>query len=96
MKTAIVYCSRHLQNTKQLLKALAQRYDITLVNIDLQVTADFSVYDCIGFASGVAFNKLYPELLAFAGPILKLQKQVFFIYTCGRLSGSGVLRLSGL
>ena len=65
MKTAIVYYSKHHGNTKKLVDAIARENEVTLIDVTEQPSADLSEYDRIGFASGIAFGKYYPQLLAF-------------------------------
>lgn len=83
MKTAIVYASTHHGNTKKLVDAIAARHAITLVDAVTQKSADLNGYDLIGFASGVAFGKYYPQVLAFMQDNVPEGKQVFFMHTAG-------------
>lgn len=84
MKTAIAYVSTHHGNTKKLLDAIAAKHgDVTLIDAVTQKTADLSVYDRVGFASGVAYGKYYPQLLQFIEANAPEGKPVFFIHTAG-------------
>lgn len=83
MKTAIVYYSKHHENTKKLLDAIAQKNEVTLINILENPTADLSGYDTIGFASGIYYSKFQKSLLKFAEEHMPDGKQTFFIYTYG-------------
>ena len=56
-KAAIIYASTHHGSTKKLAEAIADRYDVHLINATKQQTADLSGYDLIGFASGIDFGK---------------------------------------
>lgn len=82
MKTAIVFYSRHHANTRKLLDAIAQRYDVTLIDALEQPDADLSGYEMIGFASGIYYSKFHKSTLKAAEKLEKGQK-VFFIYTYG-------------
>lgn len=83
MKTAIVFYSRHHENTKKLLDEIARRYDdVTLIDATVQPDADLSVFDRIGFASGIYFSKFQKSVVKMAEKA-PVGKPVFFLYTCG-------------
>jgi len=83
MKIAIVYYSKHHENTKKLLNKISSKYKVTL--IDITKTSDFNLtdFDIIGFASGIYYSKFHKSILEFAKKNLPKNKSVFFIYTCG-------------
>lgn len=83
MKTAIVYYSRHHENTKKLLDAIAAQCDVTLIDVTANPEADLSGFDRIGFASGIYYSKFHKSLLQFARENLPQGKEVFFLYTYG-------------
>lgn len=83
MKTAIIYYSKHHGNTKKLLDAIAQKYEVTLIDITNNPKTNLSEYDCIGFASGIYYSKFQKSLLAFAEKYMPQNKKTFFIYTYG-------------
>lgn len=84
MKTAIIYYSKHHQNTKKLLEAIAQKHpEVDLFDVTEQQTINLSTYDRIGFASGIYYSKFQKTLLQFARDNLPDGKQTFFIYTYG-------------
>lgn len=83
MKTAIVYASTHHGNTKKLVDAIAKENEVTLIDAGAEKTADLAGFDRIGFASGIAYGKYYPQLLAFMESCLPEDKDVFFIHTAG-------------
>jgi len=83
MKTAIVYVSNHHGNTKKLVDAIAKLGDIQLIDASSPTSADLGEYDMIGFASGIAFSKYYPQILEFTERYLPEGKKVFFIHTAG-------------
>ena len=80
-KALIIYGS-----TKKLAEAIADRYDVHLINAAKQQTADLSAYDLIGFASGIDFGKFYPCVEQFLERNLPENKRVFFLYTCAKVS----------
>lgn len=83
MKTAIVYVSAHHGNTKKLVDAISKRTDVVLINADETDRADLQQFDYIGFASGVAYGRYYPQLLSFMECSLPEHKNVFFMHTAG-------------
>ena len=84
MKTAIIYYSKHHENTKKLLDAIAGKYpEVDLFDVTQKTTVDLSGYDRIGFASGIYYSKFQKTLLQFAKDRLPDNKQTFFIYTYG-------------
>lgn len=87
MKTAIVYYSKHHNNTKQLLDAIkkASSDEITLIDVTETPVADLNSYDRIGFASGIYFSKFEKRVLEFAKNNMPRGKKVFFLYTCGAM-----------
>ena len=83
MKVAIAYYSQHHGNTKKLLDAIKNLGDVKLINVVECKEADLSVYDIIGFASGIYFAKFSKAVTKFAKNNLPDKKLVFLIYTYG-------------
>lgn len=84
MKCAIIYYSKHHQNTKKLIDKIKEKYkDITLIDATKEDKADLKEYDLIGFASGIYFSKLHSSVLDFAENNLPPNKAVFLLYTAG-------------
>ena len=88
MSTAIVYYSKHHGNTKKLLDAIADKNEVTLIDVVAQPDADLSAYDRIGLASGIYFSSFAKQILSFADEHLPENKDVFYIYTHGALGGN--------
>ena len=88
MKAAIVYYSKHHGNTKKLLDAIAQEYDVELIDASNTKAFDLSEYEVIGFASGIYYGNMHKLVLQCAKKNLPLNKKVFFIYTYGRVSAT--------
>ncbi len=88
MKTVIVYYSTHHGNTKKLLDAIADKNDVTLIDVTEQSTADISEYDRIGFASGIYYASFAKEIKEYAETHLPEGKEVFYIYTHGAPKGN--------
>lgn len=83
MKTAIIYASMHHENTKKLVDAIAKDESIDTVNSLKIKEFDLESYDLIGFASGVAYGRYYPQILQFMEDNLPSGKKTFFIHTGG-------------
>lgn len=83
MKTAIVYYSKHHQNTKKLIDSIAAQHEITLIDATQVSNADLTGYDLIGFASGIYYSKFHKSVLNIASKNLPEGKNVFFLYTYG-------------
>lgn len=83
MKVAIAYYSQHHGNTKKLLDAIKDLWDIKLINVVESKETDLSDYDIIGFASGTYFGKFSKAVTEFAKNNLPDKKQVFLINTSG-------------
>ncbi|MCR4925985.1 MAG: flavodoxin [Clostridiales bacterium] len=83
MKSMIVYASHHHGNTEKLVKGLAEKYDIDLIDAEKATEINYDEYDIIGFASGVDFGKFYAPVTDFAEK-LPAEKNIYAIYTCGQ------------
>lgn len=85
MKTAIVYYSKHHENTRKLLDAIkkSSAEEVTLIDALKNPAADLTGYDIIGFASGIYYSKFHKSVLQIAKEQLPEKKKVFFIYTYG-------------
>ena len=89
MTTAIVYYSKHHGNTKKLLDAiLVSDASVVLIDVTKQPDADLSVFDRIGFASGIYFGAFAKQIISFAEAHLPENKAVFYIYTHGATGGN--------
>ena len=85
-KAVIIYASTHHGSTKKLAEAIANQYGIHLIDATKQQMADLSAYDLIGFASGIDSGKFYDPEDQFLEKNLPENKQVFFLYTCAKVS----------
>jgi len=83
-KTVIIYASTHHGNTRKLIKAISEKYQIDIIDAIEQKFANLSEYDLIGFASGIDFGKFYDAVEQFLKDNLPENKAVFFMYTCAR------------
>ena len=85
-KTVIIYASTHHGNTKKLVEAIAEKHDIVQIDATKQQHADLIDYDLIGFASGIDFGKFYGSVEQFLQNNLPVNKQLYFLYTCAKVS----------
>ena len=83
MKTVIIYFSRHHENTKEVLDAIAAKHGVTLLDATKTKYFDLTEYDLIGLASGIYYSKFHKSVLEFAEENLPMDKRVFFLYTYG-------------
>lgn len=83
MRTVIVYASVHHGNTKKLVEKIAEKCGVDLIDAVQQSKADLSVYEKIGFASGIYFSKFHQRILQFIAENLPEDKKVFLICTYG-------------
>ena len=66
MKTAIIYYSQHHGNTKKLLDAIAQKHEVTLIDVTQTKECDLTEYDRVGLASGIYYAGFAKQLITFA------------------------------
>ncbi len=83
MKSILIYASTHHGNTKKVVDAIANEFDIEVVDATKIHEKDLTDYDLIGFASGIFFTKFSEQVLRFARECLPENKNVFFIATAG-------------
>ncbi len=83
MKSIIIYASTHHGNTKKVVDAIANEFDVEIIDATRVREKDLKSYDLIGFASGIFFTKFSEQVLNFARVNLPVNKDVFFIATAG-------------
>lgn len=90
MKTLMIYESTHHGNTLKLVNAIAESCGADCCDITGEKTEeiDFSQYDLIGIASGIAYGKFYKRIEAFVRDKFPENKDVFLLYTYGRRNSS--------
>lgn len=84
MKTAIVYESKHHENTLKLVQAIAEKYDVDLIDVAETKSANLTKYELIGFASGIEYGGFYRNIASFAANWMPRECKVFLLYTCGK------------
>ncbi len=83
MKAVIIYGSHHHGNTEKVVKFLAEKFTLDMINAETVANADLSSYDLVGFASGIDFGKFYPAVTDYAARLHPGQA-LFAIYTCAK------------
>lgn len=85
MNCIIFYKSVHHGNTKKLLEKFSEKESVSLYDISVnnECTLDLNQFDVMGFASGIAFGKYYPQVLEFMRKNLPEGRKVFFVHTAG-------------
>ena len=83
MRCVIIYASTHHGNTKKVVDAIANEFEVEVVDATKVHEKDLREYDLIGFASGIFYSKFAAPVLNFASVNLPMNKDVFFIATAG-------------
>ncbi len=94
-KTAIVYVSRHHQNTEKLITEMAKAVSLELFKAEEAEAIDFSEYKSVGFASGIYMGKFHKSIFMFLEKHKDvLPKKTFTVCTSGRGKGSYAKKIS--
>lgn len=83
MKTVIAYESKNHQSVLKLVKAIEEKYPVTLIDVTETRSAKLIDYDLIGFASEIEDDGFYRDIASFAANWMPREKKIFFLYTCG-------------
>jgi len=81
VKSLIVVASVHHGNTKKVVDAISNQFEVEVVDSTRIKEKDLSSYDLIGFASGVYGFNLHQSLINFASINLPAYKNIFLITT---------------
>ena len=81
MKTVIAYESKEQQSVLKLIKAIEEKYPVTLIDITETRSANLAEYDLIGFASEIEDGGFYRDIASFAANWMPRDKKIFFLYT---------------
>ena len=76
MKSAIVTASVHHGNTRKIVDAIANEFEVDVMQVKEK---DLSGYDLIGFASGVYGFNLHQSIINFASDNLQHIKGYFYL-----------------
>lgn len=84
MKTVIIFASTHHGNTKKVAEHMAKSVSADLIDITQNRNPDISMYEMVGFASGVYFHSFHEALKNFIlNASFKENQKVFLVATCG-------------
>jgi flavodoxin len=83
MKSLIIYCSNHRNNTEKIARIFGDKTHSELVNIKNAVDCDIENYDLIGFGSGVYMESMSPKLFRLVDTLNLSGKNVFVFSTSG-------------
>lgn len=81
MKTVIAYESNGQQSVLKLVKAIEEKFGVTLIDVTQTRSANLSEYDLVGFASEIEEGSFYRDIASFAANWMPRDKKIFFIYT---------------
>ena len=81
MKSAIVTASVHHGNTRKIVDAIANEFEVDVIDAMQVKEKDLSGYDLIGFASGVYGFNLHQSINNFASDNLPAYKRIFLLTT---------------
>lgn len=81
MKTVIAYESKEQQSVLKLVKAIEEKFTVTLIDVTETRSANLSEYDLIGFASEIEDDGFYRDIASFAANWMPRDKKIFFLYT---------------
>lgn len=81
MKTVIAYESKQQQSVLKLVKAIDEKYSVTLIDVTETRSANLAEYELIGFASEIEDGGFYRDIASFAANWMPRDKKIFFLYT---------------
>lgn len=81
MKSVIIVASVHHGNTRKVVDAIANEFDIDVIDATKVKEIELSGYDLIGFASGVYGFNLHQSIINFASANLPVNKKIFLLTT---------------
>jgi flavodoxin len=89
MKKLIIYVSYHHNNTEKIARVIAKTLNADMKNLTQIDSNNLTMYDLIGFGSGIYFFKHHKNLLEFAKKIPQSKNKKAFIFST---SGSAILK----
>lgn len=81
MKTVIAYESKEQQSVLKLVKAIEEKFSVTLIDVTETRSANLAEYELIGFASEIEDDGFYRDIASFAANWMPRDKKIFFLYT---------------
>lgn len=92
MKTLIVYVSYHHNNTEKIARVFSNTLKADMKNLEQINSNSLSMYDLIGFGSGIYFLKHNKSLLEFAKKLPQSTNKKTFIFSTSGLKKTTVLK----
>lgn len=81
MKTVIAYESKEQQSVLKLVRAIDEKFSVTLIDVTETRSANLAEYELIGFASEIEDDGFYRDIASFAANWMPRDKKIFFLYT---------------
>ena len=81
MKSVIITASVHRGNTRKVVDAIANEFEVDVIDATKVKEKDVSGYDLIGFASGIYGFNLHQSIINFASVNLPPYKKIFLLTT---------------
>lgn len=81
MKTVIAYESKEQQSVLKLVRAIEEKFSVTLIDVTETRSANLAEYELIGFASEIEDDGFYRDIASFAANWMPRDKKIFFLYT---------------
>ena len=81
MKSVIITASVHRGNTRMVVDAIANEFEVDVIDATKVKEKDLSGYDLIGFASGIYGFNLHQSIINFASVNLPPYKKIFLLTT---------------
>lgn len=81
MKSVIITASVHRGNTRKVVDAIANEFEVDVIDATKVKEKDLSGYDLIGFASGIYGFNLHQSIINFASVNLPPYKKIFLLTT---------------
>ncbi len=82
-KIVIIYASFHHKNTKKVVDTVAGEINADVLSVGEAKNIDFSIYDFVGFASGIYFGDVHKSIYSFLDNVKLIHKNIFVILTSG-------------
>lgn len=95
MKTVICYESKGQQSVLKLVKAIEEKFPVTLIDVTQTRSAKLNEYDLVGFASEIEDDSFYRDIASFAANWMPREKKIFFLYTCSSVKPDYCAELEG-
>lgn len=88
MKILVIVHSYHHGNTEKIARAIAGVLKAEVTTVGDVNAEDVQSYDLVGFGSGIAYSKHYPQLLRFADGLRTKKGGTAFIFSTAGVAGT--------